>query len=237
MQFLGNNDKKRFELIKSFISQWPMYSTPSDTIFEINEWKGDELKNTFNEVEKVLFSKILFLEDQYEKYKDIGHIIYNGSLLDILINSLVLCEQNYVSEEFVEKVIYHTKKMFRTLDALYIVPDDTLNETSDDDLKVLESVYWNFYENYQNDFENSPFFDQKNCSSIFMIDSTNPLGEIKMLLDKNGNLDTTMQGGSNENIVDLSRLKKIFNNNPALYKAAMQSLNSETSLNSGFITL
>ena len=34
----GSSDKNRANLIKSFISQWPMYATPSETIFQDVQW-------------------------------------------------------------------------------------------------------------------------------------------------------------------------------------------------------
>lgn len=217
-----------------------MYATPEDTIFKVNEWPSDsssainDLRKSLNEVEQILFAKILLLEDQYEKYKDIGHIIYNGSSIDILVNALILCEQGYISEEFTEKVIYHNKKMLRNIDVIYLMPDESINEKSDDDLKILESVYWNLYENYQTEFATSPFFDQKNCASIFLINNKNPLGEVKMLLDKNGNLETTSYGGKDDNIIDTSNLKNILKNNPELLDAALNSLKSNSSLNVRF---
>ena len=237
----GSNDKNRANLIKSFISQWPMYATPSETIFQDISWPEsapvalEDTKDEMNEIEQKLFAKILLLEQQYEKYKDVGYIIYDGCGVDVLVNALILCEENYVSEEFVEKVIYHNKKLLRDLDVVYYFPDNTLTNESADELKILESVYWNFYDNYQTDFDNSPFFDQKNCPSILLLDTDSPINEIKMLLDSNGNLEGTSQGGSDGDLLNMDKLKKALRGNPRLLEAALESVRGSNPQNIGSI--
>lgn len=238
----GSNDVNRLNLIKSFISQWPMYATPNVTIFQETSLADnlseipEKTKESLNEIESELFAKILLLENQYKKYKDEGFIIYNGSSVDILVNALILCEQEFVSEEFVEKIIYHHKKMLHDIDVVYFLPDNDITEESPEDIKILESVYWNFYENYQTEFDTSPFFDQKNCPSILLIESDSPINEIKMLLDKNGNLEGTSQGGSDGELISLEKLRKVLHNNPKLLTAALESLKNDN-LNKGSIIL
>jgi hypothetical protein len=180
---------------------------------------------------------MLLLEKQYESYKDVGHIIYNGCGVDILVNSLILCESGHVSEDFVERVIYHNKKLLRKIDVVYYQPNSNITDESDEDAKLLENVYWNFYDNYQTEFDNSPFFDQKNCPSILLLETNSPINEIKMLLDKNGNLEGTSQGGDEGPLLDMDRLKKVLRNNPKLLDAALESLKGDAPMNVGSISL
>lgn len=237
----GSNDKNRANLIKSFISQWPMYATPSETIFQDISWPEsapaalEDTKAGMNEIEQKLFAKILLIEQQYEKYKDVGYIIYDGCGVDVLVNALILCEENYVSEEFVEKVIYHNKKLLRGLDVVYYMPDNALSDESADELKTLESVYWNFYDNYQTDFDNSPFFDHKNCPSILLLDTDSPINEIKMLIDKNGNLEGTSHGGTDSELINFDKMRKALRGNPRLLEAAIESLKESRPQNIGSI--
>lgn len=226
----GKSDEARAVVIKSFISQWPMYATPSETIFNTTrEWPGncpkslEDLKVKLNDAERFLMNRILLIEEQYEKYKDEGYMIYDGSSLDILVNALILCEEGYISEEVVEKIIYHNKKILHSLDVVYWLPDHDVNEDSTEEDKKLETVYWNLYDNYQTDFNNSPFFDHADCASILILETKNPIGEIKMLLDSNGNLEGTSHGGE---IIDTERLHKVLKGNPKLLSAAMESLKS-----------
>lgn len=238
----SSNDDSRANLIKSFISQWPMYATPADNIFNDIAWDSDDEKlnesyKKMNEVEQILFSKLIFIEKQLEKYKDHGYLIFNGSSPDILVHSLILCEQGYVSEEFVEKVIYHNKKILRLMDVVYFIPNMLVDENSDDEKKVLESVYWNFYENYQTEFNTSPFFDHANCASILLLESDSPINEIKMLLDKNGNLEGTSQGGTDGDLISTEKLQRALKANPKLLEAALESLKGGTPRNSGSVSL
>lgn len=238
----GSDDNSRNNLIKSFISQWPMYATPADNIF--NTEPGDEIipedlmENyiKMNEVEKQLFAKLILIETQLEKYAEHGYLLFNGSGIDILINALILCENETVSEEFVEKIIYHNKKILRSLDVVYFMPNDNVNEDSAELEKMLESVYWNFYDNYQSEFQSSPFFDHKNCASILLLESDSPINEIKMLLDKDGNLEGTSHGGD-DTLLDTSRLQRALKANPRLLEAALESLKSNKPMNVGSITL
>jgi hypothetical protein len=238
----GTNDEQRLNLIKSFISQWPMYAMPEENIFQdeikLEKANGDIIKSmeSMNELEKKLFSKIIFFENQLAKYKDVGHIIYNGSGNDILVNALILCENNLVSEDFVEKIIYHNKKILRLLDVVYFIPNDKVDNNSDDSDKLLENVYWNLYENYQTEFDQSPFFDHKNCASILLLETNSPINEIKMLLDKNGNIESTAHGGYDGDLIDSEKLKQVFNSNPQLLSAALESLKNGNRQNVGSIT-
>lgn len=233
----------RESLIKSFMKQWPMYAAPAQDIFNTDEY--EESLNTdlqasrekMNEAEKILFDKLIFFEAQMKKYKDVGYIIYNGCSVDILVEALILCEKEIVSEEFVEKIIYHNKKILRDLDVVYFLPNPKVTEKSSVDDICVENVYWNFYENFQTEFDTSPFFDHKNCASIILLETENPLNEIKMLLDKNGNLYGTSQGGSDGSLIDMQRLENLLKGNPQLLEAAVQSMKSGNAPNTGSITL
>lgn len=239
--FCGSDDENRKSIIKSFTFQWPMYATPANNIFDDVSWPEDahedlnESKSKLNDIEQSLFTKLIFFEKQLEKYKDVGHIVYNGCAIDILVNSLLLCEEGLVSEEFVEKVIYHNKKILRELDVVYFVPNRTLTEESlHDDLR-LEGVYWNFYENFQTEFDTSPFFDHQNCASILLLETDSPINEIKMLLDKNGNLEGTSQGGTDGDLIDTNKLQRALKGNPQLLEAAIESLKGSGPTNMGSI--
>jgi hypothetical protein len=206
-----------------------MYATPQETIFQ-DEVKIDipesllKTKEECSELEWLLLTKMILLENQYEKFKDVGHIIYNGSPSDILINALILCEEGYISTEIVEKIIYHHRRALKDLDVIYFLPDNKITDESSEEEKKTESVYWNFYENYQEDFNTSPFFDQRDCPSFLLLESDNPIGEIMMLLDKNGNLESSEHGGNDGGIMEIDRLKKVLRKNPKLLDAALESL-------------
>lgn len=225
----GKNDTTRENVIKSFISNWSMYASPAENVFNLERdccgehEKLNSVMSEMNEAEQCLFNKILLLHEQHEKYKDVDYLIYNGHIVDVLINALILCEEGYVSEKLVEKAIYYNKKLLRDIDVVYIVPDETVNEDSSEEDIKLESVYYNFYENYQNEFYTSPFFDQKNCPSIMMVDMKNPLAEMKMLIDKNGNLESSSHDDGS--LIDTAMLKRALKN-PELLKAAMESIDN-----------
>lgn len=234
----SSNDKERENLIKKFISNWNMYATPAENIFQETKWPEDadikelnDLKDKFNDVEKELYSKLFLLIKQYDDYKDVKHIIFNGSPSDILVHSLILCEQGVVKPEFVEKVIIIHKKLLQKLDVIYWIPNNEVTNESSEDIKHLENVYINLYDNYQTEFNESPFFDHKDCCSYLLLDTDNQIAEIKLLIDKNGNLGTTEHG---DELMNLESIKKALGNDPQLIEAAMKSLKNPNIVGGAF---
>ena len=87
----GRDSASRADMIKSFISQWPMYATPAETIWNTErEWPEkvppalEDIKDKLSDGERYLFNRILLLEEQYEKFKEEGYIIFDGSSQYIL---------------------------------------------------------------------------------------------------------------------------------------------------------
>lgn len=206
----GSGDELRLNFIKSFITNWPMYATPADTIFN-KETKfnrkdfSEPLPKKLNDVEKILLNKLILLKNQYVQYKEEKHIIYDGSPIDLIVNALTFSELQFIRDEIVVEIINNSKKLMESLDVIYWLPN---SDTKEDEDKFLEKTYEDLYKNYQNDFYNSPFFNHENCPSFLILESKNPINEVSMLIDKKGNLESD----KNDDLLDIERIKKVLKN-------------------------
>lgn len=170
----------------------------------------------FGEYGAELYKRMLLLSKQYKEYKEVKNIVYNGSTLDLLANALFLYENGLVDDKLVEKMIYWNKVLIPKLDLIYILPPkqekreentkadttDTEKETTDKkeateereltdeekENKRLEEIYYSLWLQYTDDFENSEIFPHKDCPGIATFETENPIDEIKMIVDKSGNL-------------------------------------------------
>lgn len=211
----GSDREKRAKVINSMLSAWPMYSSPAETIDDDIPWPEDskgleDVKDKFNETEQELFAKLALIWSQYEKYKNESFIVYSGGSPDILLNSIFLCEAGLVSSEFVEKVIYHHKRLLHNIDIIYWVKgyEETPDEIEDEDERKLEKMYGNLYENYIKNFAHSAYFDPKNCPPFVLLETDNPIGEMRDIIDENGNL----LGEKNDDLIDMKKMTRILKN-------------------------
>lgn len=208
----SSQDKLRKKLVLDFLNEWPMYKTPAKTIDDEIEWPDDIkaldiTKEKLNDAEKALFSKLLLLSKQYADYKDEKYMIYNGCSIDVLLNTVLLNEEDIVSDEFVEKIIYYNKSYLKNLDAVYWQPvNEKLNNNDD---KRLEMMYENLYNNYYEHFDDSIYFDKKHTPGFIKIETENPIDELKIIVDQKGNFISDM---NEDEMLDMQRMMKVLRN-------------------------
>lgn len=218
---IGQDNEKNAKLVKDVLTNWGgAFATPQKTIFdETVEWTENsgkteqEAVEEFGEYGAELYNRMLLLSKQYEEYKEVKNIIYNGSTLDLLANALFLYENGLVDDKLVEKMIYWNKVLISKLDLIYILPpkhdkEDTAaategekenteekkateeRELTDEEKenKRLEEIYFSLWLQYTDDFEKSEIFPHKDCPGIVTFETENPIEEMKMIVDKSGNL-------------------------------------------------
>ena len=222
------------KILKAFLKQWQNYLTPKDTIYDNdikwpeNDKDLEKLKESLNPIEQILFAKVILMNNQYDKYAEQKNMIYLGSPLDVLANTLLYSEKGFLSDIFVEKIFYYTKKLVKKFDAIYWRPDFDLKDKetkdgediSDDD--KLEMIFNNIYENYHNHLEESVIFDKEDCPGILPFDSDNYIAEFKYILDEKGNLLDDDVG-----LQDTDKLFKLLGNNEKLKEAAKIGLTKD----------
>lgn len=221
----GLNPDKSKKLIIEVQKLWPNYVSPTKSIFDEEiEFPSDKsnyhIYQSLNEVEKDNFARWQLLHDQYEKYKNQKHIIYNGSPIDLLVAGMVLRANEEMSSDYIAKTIGYFKSYMKKLDLIYWMPNENGLDGLDEVDTDAERVYNGIYDQYRNHFDKSIYFDANNCSAFVRFNTTNYIEEMKLLLDHNGNL---FGSDTNEhNLNDSVKAQELFKGNPMALKILLQ---------------
>lgn len=232
--FIGTQDDRLRELTKDFLCEWPKFVTPAATIYDEELEIPEDIKipleklDKFNEVEKDLYLRMSLLDYQYEKYKELKNVVWVGSSLDVLAETLLYNSLQSVSDDFVSEMIYKSKKIIKNLDLIYWMPsnkqyeeekelkikEEIESETSEvmtEDERILEVIYNNFWNDYIVDFEKSKIFP-KSCPGLAYFETTNPLSEIRQIVSQAGNLLEEDDTQSIEALMKAIKDKKLLKN-------------------------
>lgn len=228
----GLNHEEHQKLIKEVQKVWPLYVSPVKSIFD-NEEEEQEDDDKFkelvkdmnlNEYELANFRGWYLLQTQYEKYKDQKYIIYNGSPVDMLCDTLYLADMGLISDVYMEKVVYWHKRYMipGNLDVVYWMPNKEGTENLEEDDKKVESIYNNIFNNYQTKFDTSPLFNQTRCTAFLRFETVEYISEMRDLIDPRGNLyDESVSN------VDEEELKKRLSRYPDLYQIYINAQNEQ----------
>ena len=130
---IGQDFEAKKKIIDKFMELCPNYGTPNESIYdeEVEIPQDVTLNSEWSTLEKQLYKRMSFLATQMDKYYDKENIIYVGHSLDVLVetmtfNSIVqagfFSQDEYVDDEFVEKMIYWNQKLMKKLDLIYWLP-------------------------------------------------------------------------------------------------------------------
>lgn len=223
------------EIIKNVQSLWPTYVSPVQTIFDedtdnqkLEESANQSVKDVLadlNVFEKDNFLAWNLLYSQYEKYNTQKHIIYNGSPIDLFVFAMAMKALDKVGDEYIEKCIYYLKKYLRKLDVVYWVPNVSGFEDLDEFDLILEKLYNGIYNNYHDNFSSSPYFDQEYCPAFIRFDSTDYIEEMKLILDRKGDLEgDNVSGGATHSLEEQVKVQKMFRGNKEALDAIQAGL-------------
>lgn len=178
----------------------------------------EECEEVMGEVGAELYGRIMMISDQYEQYREEKNMLYSGSTLDIVANALFWMEKDpaSITTEAMEKLIYWHKRLVRKLDLIYILPPEIKQDTKDDgekpddtetgsestdtkpaerekteeelDNERLEQIYFALWLEYTDNFEHTQFFPNDDCPGIAVLESNDPISEMRRDIDSKGNL-------------------------------------------------
>lgn len=174
----------------------------------------EEREKAMGEYGAELLNRMALLADQYESYKEEKNLLYAGCPLDVLANGLFLYEKDPegITQEAVEKLVYWNKRLIRNLDLIYILPpkkkeaentgenaekpagegektEETVEKTEEElDAERLEQIYFSLWLQYTDHFEESDIYPHRDCPGIALLETEDPISEMRMVVDKNGNL-------------------------------------------------
>lgn len=232
--FIGTQENRLKDLTKDFLNEWSTFVTPASTIYDEELEIPEDIKipleklEKFNDIEKDLYLRMSLLDYQYEKYKELKNVVWMGSSLDVLAESLLYNNIEAVSDDFVKEMIYKSKKIIKNLDLIYWMPSDKLyeeekeikikeeiedevKEVMTEDERILEVIYNNFWDDYIIDFEKSKIFP-KSCPGFAYFETTDPINEIRMIINQAGNLMEEEGSQSIESLMHAIRDKRLLKN-------------------------
>ncbi len=189
-----SDDEKRKKLVNDVIQHYAgTFATPAVTLFDEKieypeKFNTDEFTKKYeDELENELYKRILFNAAQLEQYRKEKNIIYNGCSLDIVAQALFHGENETVSDEFVENIIYRSKQNIRDLDLIYYLPIP-LDKIEDEDAKRLEQIHYNVVNVYLEEDTEMGLFPATDCPGVVVLETDNPISEIKEIVAPNGDL-------------------------------------------------
>lgn len=227
------NDTKRKELVENIVKAWGgVFPTPALTI--ASELTEEDVKTPssidltqWNETEQYLYRRLFLLQKQAEDYREEKNIVYNGSTLDILANALYLMSLGEVTPEFVEKMVYWNKIVMKTLDLIYILPahkepeEGEILTEEEGETNALDNIIYNLFTEYTDNIEKSEIFPAQDCPGIAVLETDDPITEIRLVVDSNGNL-----AGED----DPSQVQKLYDSikDPRLLKNVKEIMEAKT---------
>lgn len=154
--------------------------------FDETQWSSEEVD---------LWKKIWLLQSQYDEYKEQKNIVFLGSPIDILAETLYKFSVGEVGDDFVDKVIYWHKQLLKRLDLVYIAPAADYNKGEDEELTeeeehtlMMDGYIANIFTQYTDNFEQSELFIHDDCPGIALLETDDPISEIRLVVDRNGNI-------------------------------------------------
>lgn len=190
----GPANSGKTTLIREFINTWPKYVTPVESYRNIlAEKQLEHSMNTTEETQEIILD---YMIKQLKQYENKSHIIYDRCPLDVLVYTLVACEENKVSDEFTAKIIDKVRESLHLLDAIFVLPynenipieNNGIRETNLDYIRYTDSVFQELVQHYQTEFDTSVFFPSTNCPGIISFETDDYIKEIKYMLNQDGDL-------------------------------------------------
>ena len=205
----GTAAQGKTTLIKEFINNWSMYSTPDESYRDLI--KGDNhSKNTNKETQWNILNHMI---DSMQKYSADDFVVFDRCPLDNLIYSMWCFHKKVgdIDELFIEKCIPVVRESMSLLDIIFFIPvtnvtsesiDDNGNrETDVDYIKEIDNFFKAMHRNWMSD--DTRFFPKEDRAAMIEIFGTTQ-ERIKMLqlyINENGK-----EFGEDESLVDPNTL-------------------------------
>lgn len=205
----GTAAQGKTTLIKEFINNWDMYSTPSESYRDLIE--GDNhSKKTNKETQWNILNHMI---DSMQKYSADDFVVFDRCPIDNLIYSMWCFHKKVgdIDELFIEKCIPVVRESMSLLDIIFFIPvtnvtsesidDDGERETDVDYIKEIDNFFKAMHRNWMSG--DTRFFPKEDRAAMIEIFGTTQ-ERIKMLqlyINESGK-----EFGEDESLVDPNTL-------------------------------
>ncbi len=194
-------------LIKDFLREWDMYTTPSKTYRDyITENNLPHSKETTKDAQWDILNHMV---DSLQEYSKGDKVIFDRCPLDNMVYSLWAYEKsiNDIDDDFIKKCIPVVRESLRFLDAIFFIPitkaapvaieEDEMRETDKLYIQEVDNIFKGVERQYLEGQKSSPFLPNEECPAIVEIfgNREQRLHLIRQYIDAEGDL-MGEEGGS-----------------------------------------
>lgn len=220
------------QLAKDIVTEWAgAFATPADDIdkeeLEI-PWQNTEVteeaaSEQYGNLGAYYYNLMLYLNGQYDKFKEHKNIVYACSPLDVLAEALTAAEMFPDEVTELDTIIYWFKRAITKLDLIYILPPkhDNKGEEPKEEVKITEQErFTQRYEQilnglwiqYADNFEKAGIYPVDDCPGIAILETEEPISEIRMVVDRHGNLAAEDSPEQVQKLYDSIKDKRLLDN-------------------------
>jgi hypothetical protein len=187
-------------LIKDFLREWDMYSTPAKTYRDyLTENNLPHSKETTKDTQ---WDVLNFMVDSLQQYSKGDKVIFDRCPLDNMVYSLWAYEKsiNDIDDDFIKKCIPVVRESLRFLDVIFFVPitkaapiqieEDELRETDKLYIEEVDNIFKGIERQYLQGQKSSPFLPNEECPAIVEVfgNREQRLHLIRQYIDAEGDL-------------------------------------------------
>ena len=187
-------------LIKDFLREWDMYSTPAKTYRDyLTENNLPHSKETTKDTQ---WDVLNFMVDSLQQYSKGDKVIFDRCPLDNMVYSLWAYEKsiNDIDDDFIKKCIPVVRESLRFLDVIFFVPitkaapiqieEDELRETDKLYIEEVDNIFKGIERQYLQGQKASPFLPNEECPAIVEVfgNREQRLHLIRQYIDAEGDL-------------------------------------------------
>lgn len=196
----GTSNVGKSTLLKDFLQEWDMYTTPNKTYREFLQEQN--LPHSSKTTKDTQWRVLNFLVDSMQQYQKGDKVVYDRCPLDNMVYTLWAYERciNDIDQKFVNKCIPIVRESLRMLDVIFYIPltaaapieivDDNLRDTDKTYITEIDNIFKGLEQQYFQGVRNSPFFPSEDCPAIVEVFGTREqrLHLIKQYIDAEGDV-------------------------------------------------
>jgi len=237
----GTANVGKSTLIKDFLKEWDMYTTPEKTYREFIQEQN--LPHSSSTTKESQWQILNFTIDSMQQYQKGDKVIYDRCPLDSLAYTMWAYDKGTsdIDKEFVNKCIPIVRESLRMLDVIFLIPltaaapipieKDDMRDIDETFIKEIDHIFKGFEQQYFQDTRNSPFFPTEDCPAIVEIFGSREqrLHLIKQYIDAEGDLiGETGSSILGEEVLDMEQIlrdqQQQLNKEKAQYNELMRQI-------------
>jgi len=163
-------------LIKDFLKEWDMYTTPAKTYRDyLTENNLPHSKETTKDTQWDILN---FMVDTLQQYTKGDKVIFDRCPLDNMVYSLWAHEKDNsdLDSDFIKKCIPVVRESLRFLDVIFFIPitkaapikivEDDLRDTDEEFITEIDNIFKGIERQYLEGQKASPFLPNEECPAI-----------------------------------------------------------------------